>query len=150
MPAAEPRKISQEAFEQALENRLNVQRGGLGTTAHEIRRGMPFEQLETITRHLELTQETITRVLGISERTFQRRKESGRLNPAESDRFGRLARVYHLALHAFDDDQEEARHWLTTSKRVLDGETPVEHLDTEPGERTVEQMLIMIDQTIPA
>lgn len=148
MPTAD--ETSQDAFEQALKDRLGNQRDdATALTSREIRRGISVERLQRLADRLELTQETLTRVLGISERTLQRRKEAGRLTPRESDRVERLLRVWRLALNAFDDD-EEARTWLTSPKRVLDGESPVEHLDTEPGARTVVEMLVVIDQTFPA
>lgn len=142
---------SQDAFEQAIKTRLHDQNDGESAlTSEEIRRGIPFERLQRLAERLTLTQETLTRVLGISERTLQRRKEAGRLHPEESDRVERLLRIWRLALRAFDDEEDEARAWLTTPKRALDDETPVEHLDTEPGARAVSEMLIVIDQTIPA
>ena len=142
---------SQDAFERALEDRLRNQEGGGSTlTSREIREGIPFERLQRFAEHLALTQEILTRVLGISERTLQRRKDTGRLNPEESDRVERLLRVWRLALRAFDGEEKDARAWLTTPKCALDGETPVEHLDTAPGARTVAEMLIVIDQIIPA
>lgn len=142
---------SQDAFEQALEDRLRDQEGADSTlTSREIREGIPFERLRRFANRLELTQETLTHVLGISERTLQRRKDTGRLNPEESDRVERLLRIWHLALRAFDDEAEDARAWLTTPKRALGDEPPVEHLDTEPGARAVSEMLIVVDQTIPA
>jgi putative toxin-antitoxin system antitoxin component (TIGR02293 family) len=142
---------SQDAFEQALKTRLRNQQGTASPlTSQEIREGIPFERLQRLAERLALTQEALTRVLGISKRTLQRRKESGRLSPEESDRVERLLRVWRLALRAFDDEEDEARAWLTTPKRELDDETPVEHLDTEPGARAVSEMLIVIDQTIPA
>lgn len=142
---------SQDAFEQALKDRLRDQQGTAPPlTSREIRQGIPFERLQRLAERLALTQETLTRILGISERTLQRRREAGRLNPEESDRVERLLRIWHLALRAFDDEEDEARAWLTTPKRALDDETPVEHLDTEPGTRAVSEMLVVIDQTIPA
>lgn len=145
-------KTSQEAFEQALAGRLleGRQASSAALTASEVREGVSYQRLEAFARRLDLTQTTLTRVLGASERTLQRRKRSGRLSAAESDRFERLRRAWQRALRAFDDDAEEARHWLTTPKRALGGETPVEHLDTEPGARAVAEMLVVIDQTIPA
>lgn len=142
---------SQDAFEQSLKDRLH-DRGGADSalTSQEIRLGIPFEHLQRLAERLALTQETLTRVLGISERTLQRRKESGRLSPEESDRVERLLRIWRLALRAFDDEEEDARAWLTAPKRTLNDETPMEHLDTEPGARTVAEMLIVIDRTIPA
>lgn len=142
---------SQDAFQQALKARLQDRDEAAPTlTSQEIREGIPFERLQRLAERLALTQETLTRVLGISERTLQRRKETGRLHPEESDRVERLSRVWRLALRAFDDEADDARAWLTTPKRALDDETPVEHLDTEPGVRAVSEMLIVIDQTIPA
>jgi putative toxin-antitoxin system antitoxin component (TIGR02293 family) len=145
-------ETSQNAFERALNDRLRSQHEDAvrGLTSHEIRRGVSVERLQRLADRLALTQETLTRVLGISERTLQRRKNTGRLNPRESDRVERLLRIWRLALRAFDNDTEEARTWLTTPKRTLDGESPVEHLDTEPGARTVAEMLVVIDQTMPA
>ena len=142
---------SQDAFERALEDRLRNQEGAGSTlTSREIREGISFDHLQQLAEDLDLTQETLTRVLGISERTLQRRKDTGRLNLEESDRVERLLRVWRLALRAFDGEEKDARAWLTSPKRALDGETPVEHLDTAPGARTVAEMLIVIDQTFPA
>jgi uncharacterized protein (DUF2384 family) len=53
-------------------------------------------------------------------------------------------------MDAFDGDMGEARDWLTSPNRTLDGNTPVEHLDTETGTQVVLQMLTVIDQTMPA
>lgn len=153
MPAAEPTSpSSQDAFEQALADHLRERQrtAASALTADEIRQGVPLERLDDLARRLHLTQETLTHVLGVSERTLQRRKETGRLSATESDRFERLLRIHRLALRAFDDNEDEARDWLTTPKRALDDETPVEHLDTEPGTQAVTEMLVVIDQTMPA
>jgi len=153
MPSTEQTSSSsQDAFEQALADRLRERKQAASSalTADEIRQGIPFECLDDLARRLNLTQETLTRVLGVSERTLQRRRETGRLSSNESDRFERLLRIHRLALRAFDDNEDEARDWLTTAKRMLDGETPVEHLDTEPGAQAVTEMLVVIDQTMPA
>lgn len=150
MPTAD--ETSQATFEQALKDRLSEQReeADSALTSQEIRRGISVERLQRLADRLKLTQETLTRVLGVSERTLQRRMDAGRLKPRESDRVERLLRIWRLALRAFDGDKEEARAWLTSPKRALGDESPVEHLDTEPGARAVAEMLIVIDQTIPA
>lgn len=119
-------------------------------TAAEVREGLPYETLESISRTLGLTQETLTRVLHTSDRTLQRRRRDERLSPVESDRLWRIAHVYRLAVEAFDSNLAEAHRWLTTPNHTLGGDTPIEHLDTEPGERIVEQMLAVIEHTMPA
>ncbi len=143
------RKTSQKAFSAKIANLAkNPETSAISSS--DVREGLPYEQLELISEKLELTQETVIRVLDISERTLQRRRSSGRLSPSESDRLWRITRIWSLALRAFDGEDGEAREWLTSPNRTLSGDTPVEHLDTEPGLRIVEQMLAVIEHTMPA
>lgn len=116
----------------------------------DLRRGLSYGELRDAIGPLGLSQDVVTRVLGVSERTLQRRRKSGKLSPSESDRVWRIKRIHSLALSAFDGNEDEAREWLTTPKRTLGGETPIEHLDTEPGLRLVEQMLTGIIYFFPA
>lgn len=118
--------------------------------ASEVREGLPYEHLDMMAETLGLAPAALSHVLKVSPRTLQRRRKEGQLRPAESDRLWRLMHIYDQALDAFDGRREEARLWLTTPKRTLQGETPVEHLDTEPGLRLVEQMLATIAHTMPA
>ena len=143
-------KTSQAAFSQKMADISESAAGLKAVSSTDVREGLPYEQLESISKRLSLTQETIIRVLDISERTLQRRKRHGRLSASESDRLWRINRVWTLALDAFDEEAEEARAWLTSAKEALEGDTPVEHLDTEPGLRTVEQMLAVIEHSMPA
>ena len=144
-------KTSQQAFNRKMTG-LNTPAfpDPAAASSSEVREGLPYEALESLSRTLGLTQEVLTRVLHVSERTLQRRRHSGRLSPSESDRLWRIAHVYRLALEAFDGKADEASQWLTTPKRALGGDTPIAHLDTEPGERMVEQMLATIEHTMPA
>lgn len=145
------KKTSQQAFTGKV-GRLHdgdaLDTADVGSSA--VREGLPYETLESLSRTLGLTQEVLTHVLDVSERTLQRRRRSGRLSPSESDRLWRIANIHGKAVQAFDGRSDEAREWLTTPKRALGGDTPIEHLDTEPGERTVEQMLATIEHTMPA
>ena len=152
-PASATKKTPQEDFTAKLA-RLN--RSGAGDDAHgtagssEVREGLPFEAFEALAGALALPSAALAAALGTSERTLLRRRERGRLGPAESDRLWRLSHVYRLTLEAFDGDAEQARAWLTKPKQALGGDSPVKHLDTEPGFRLVEQMLAAIEHTLPA
>lgn len=146
-----PEKTAQRAFSRKVAHLEAPEVSGTAAVgSSEVRQGLPYEELESLSQALGLTQEVLTRVLDVSERTLQRRRQSGRLSPSESDRLWRIAHVYRSAVEAFDGRTEEAQAWLTTPKRALGGDTPVEHLDTEPGERAVEQMLATIEHTMPA
>ena len=144
-------KTPQQAFSRKMA-RLEAHEppGAAAAGSSEVREGLPYEALESLSQTLGLTQDVLTRVLDVSERTLQRRRRSGRLSASESDRLWRMAHIYRLVLEAFDARTDEAREWLTTPKRALGGDAPVEHLDTEPGARTVEQMLATIEHTMPA
>ena len=143
-------RTKQQIFDQKMKRVLQAGGEGHAAQAQQVRDGLPYEHLTTIAETLDLDPEAVAHVLKVSTRTLQRRRKEGQLRPAESDRLWRLMHIYEQALDAFDGQADEARDWLTTPKRTLQGETPVEHLDTEPGLRLVEQMLATIAHTMPA
>lgn len=146
-----PDKMSQQAFSRKMARLTGHEASGPAPGgASAVREGLPYEALESLSQALGLTQEVLTRVLDVSERTLQRRRRSGCLSPSESDRLWRIDYIYRLALEAFDGKTDEARAWLTSPKQAFGGDTPIEHLDTEPGARAVEQMLATIEHMMPA
>jgi putative toxin-antitoxin system antitoxin component (TIGR02293 family) len=95
-------------------------------------------QLLTVDRALLL------RVLGVSERTVQRKQVlSARLSPAASDRLSRIGRIYTLAVEVFGDSDKAAR-WMKRPSRALANELPLKLLDTDAGTQQVEQELRQI------
>ena len=109
-----------------------------------IRDGLQAEAFDRLQAFLGCSSSALAAVLGIAPRTLSRRREHGRLSAEESDRLLRTARLAELALAVFEDGGAAAE-WLTTPKRLLDGETPVERTDTAPGAREVEDMLFAIE-----
>ncbi len=110
----------------------------------QIRVGLSYQELERFGALLGLSLQQVARLLLISERTLARRRHEGRLTQPESDRLVRLIRLSERAINAFDGHVESAVAWLTTSKALLGGETPLQHADTEPGRGAVEDMLAVI------
>jgi putative toxin-antitoxin system antitoxin component (TIGR02293 family) len=53
----------------------------------------------------------------------------------------RFARLFRLATELYDGDEEAAREWLRKPAPALDGETPLDHADTEAGAREVEVLI---------
>lgn len=106
-----------------------------------VRKGFPAEQLEKTARILSIDRAILLRVLGISERTLQRKHlASTRLSPAASDRLSRIERIYILALDVFGDRQK-AILWLKRPSRALGNELPLKFLDTDAGTQRVEREL---------
>jgi putative toxin-antitoxin system antitoxin component (TIGR02293 family) len=113
--------------------------------ARATRAGLSAGSLDTLAQELSIQRVTVAKLLGISERTLTRRVTSnGRLTAAESDRVVRLARVLALAKETLGN-MERASRWLQTSNRALEGDKPIDRLDTDIGVRSVEQVLGRIE-----
>lgn len=120
-----------------------------GTIVQTLREGVPTEALERLQGVLDVPTREIAAVLGIPPRTLTRRRNAERLASDESDRLLRLARLVEIALVVLEDE-ESARAWLLEPKRLLGGESPLRHADTDPGARAVEDMLYAIEFTTAA
>lgn len=109
-----------------------------------VRRGFPAVRLNKTARMLSVDRGVLLRVLGVSERTVQRKHvTSGRLSQAVSDRLSRIDRIYSLALDVFGDKQKAAA-WLKRPSRALGNELPLQLLDTDAGTERVERELQQI------
>lgn len=114
-----------------------------------VRAGLPARALERLHDLLDVPMQDLAALLGIPPRTLTRRRQGGRFAPDESDRLLRLARLAELALVVFEE-ADAARIWLIEPKRLLGGETPLAHADTDPGAREVEDMLYAVEFTAAA
>lgn len=126
-----------KAFRQRIETSSDL--------ARATRAGLPVDSLDALAEELSVQRMAVAKLLGISERTLSRRVTSnGRLTAAESDRVVRLARVLALAKETLGG-MEKASRWLQTSNRALEGDKPIDRLDTDTGVRSVEQVLGRIE-----
>ncbi len=82
----------------------------------------------------------------IPEATFKRRSK---LNPDESGKAERLARVFATAQYVWDSE-EEARDFLNKPHALLEGQTPLAVAMTELGARRVEKLLWELCYGLPA
>ena len=85
----------------------------------------------------------------IRERTLARRKESGRLEPSESDRVARISRVFARAIDLFDGSVDGARAWLTQPAGALGDRSPLEFARTDAGAIEVEHLIGRLEHGIP-
>jgi putative toxin-antitoxin system antitoxin component (TIGR02293 family) len=107
----------------------------------QVEKGLAFSAVEALQQQMDLASKEMARLLDIKFRTFLRRKEAGRLQPAESDRVLRASRLFARAQDLFEGDQEAARGWLMKPQRALGGAIPLEIAKTEVGAREVEQII---------
>jgi putative toxin-antitoxin system antitoxin component (TIGR02293 family) len=78
--------------------------------------------------------------LVLPRKTLEHRRRLGSLTPDQSDRISRLLRVIEETEATFGDTAK-ARAWLRRPSALLDGEAPLDRLDTDIGTRQVEAIL---------
>ena len=112
-----------------------------------LRVGLPVQELMVLQASLKVPMEKLVPKLGISKATLHRRKATGRLDPAESDRVLRFARLMGKAVKVLESD-DHARQWLTSPQFGLGGAVPLDYADTEVGAREVEDLLGRIEHGV--
>jgi len=127
-----------------LGHRLN----SLPALSKAVAGGLPKQALKKTALRIYPVSRDATRLIYriVPEATYKRRT---RLTTAESERTERLARVVAAAESVWND-RDDARRWLTTALRELNGKTPIESAMTELGARQVEELLDRIFYGLPA
>lgn len=97
-------------------------------------------QAERVGARVGLMDEGLAAFLGISRKTYGRRRQKGALEPGESLRVEMLDQVYKLASEVLGDP-ERARRWLTQPLVGLEGRAPLELLTSIEGYETVRNSL---------
>ncbi|MFP4156435.1 MAG: antitoxin Xre-like helix-turn-helix domain-containing protein [Opitutales bacterium] len=116
-------------------------------TVATIRAGLPMVEFEALQDLLGLGAEELAGHLAISRSTLMRRRKGGRLDPQESDRLLRYARLFARA-EAVLQNGDAARAWLKAPARALAMETPLAFAETEAGTREVENLLGRIEHGV--
>ncbi|HEB01796.1 MAG TPA: DUF2384 domain-containing protein [Nitrospirae bacterium] len=110
-------------------------------TMNAIRKGLPPKSSNEIKRVLGINDKILAEMLGISEKTVQRkRSKREKFSLVESDRLYRLAHITALAINVLGSE-ENAKEWLGFSQYDLAGEIPLDAMKTEIGAREVEDAL---------
>jgi putative toxin-antitoxin system antitoxin component (TIGR02293 family) len=98
---------------------------------------------------LTLTVPDLLAAVGVSERSFARRKATpqARLPLDESERLWRFAEILAQATRVFGT-QAEAELWLERPTMSLNRQKPIQLLRTHPGARLVAQQLTRIEHGV--
>jgi putative toxin-antitoxin system antitoxin component (TIGR02293 family) len=112
-----------------------------------VRAGLPKRSLQLVARRAVAVGSPSSALVYaiVPSATFKRRT---RLNPEESARTERLARVIALA-EAVAGDENAARDFLNRPHPLLEHETPLAVAHTELGARLVESVLYAIEHGFP-
>jgi putative toxin-antitoxin system antitoxin component (TIGR02293 family) len=104
-----------------------------------VREGLPLSVVDKAVEDGRISLAELDR-LALSRKTLAHRRGLGSLTPDQSDRFSRLLRMIEEAEATFGDPGK-AHTWLRRPTVLLDGEAPLDRLDTDIGTRQVEAML---------
>jgi putative toxin-antitoxin system antitoxin component (TIGR02293 family) len=108
-----------------------------------IKNGLPGGALHHLVTHLRvLKPASIERAVGMSVRTYQRRKGAPEkpLSPEQGGRTWKLAEILAQASEVFGS-QEDAEQWLERPAIGLDNNRPLDLLDTPAGVEMIEDLL---------
>jgi putative toxin-antitoxin system antitoxin component (TIGR02293 family) len=114
----------------------------------EVARGLPYATITSLRRATGLSTRELADAVNIRMRTVARRKEQGRLDPEESDRVLRFARVFAMAVGFFGGDVPEARRWFTTPLPAFGGRSALELAATDAGAREVEVLIWRVEHGV--
>jgi putative toxin-antitoxin system antitoxin component (TIGR02293 family) len=110
-----------------------------------IRKGLPSSAIAAITKSSDMSEDAIYQSLRIAKRTVARRKaSSARLKATESELLYRFARVMVTAAEVLGD-MEKSKAWLLADNTALNGERPIDLLDTGIGFENVMDVLRRVE-----
>jgi len=111
------------------------------------RKGIPKKALLNLAARLGLSLKVIAELVGITERTVQRKKDSDRLSRPVSEQALQLAEVYARGGVAFASD-DKLNAWLRLPNRALGGRAPLELLSSRFGAEMVLDELGRIERGV--
>lgn len=113
-----------------------------------IRSGLRPTAIDRLAEALAVPRSQILRLVDIAPVTFARRRQQRRLTTVEGNRVYRIAKVYEDALMLFEGDAQSAAEWMKRPLRALNGETPLQYLDTFPGAIAVAAVIARLQRGI--
>lgn len=120
---------------------------GTAEVARQVRAGLPMSELFALKERLEVSNEALAPMVGLSLATLNRRRAGERLSPVHGDRVMRYLRLFDRACEVMGT-AEHARAWLKAPQGSLGGSTPLDFALTEIGAREVEDLLGRIEHGV--
>ena len=118
---------------------ISPPRGVSETVLLPLRRGYSLDVIDGAIAAGKISMAEVDRLV-LPRKTLAHRRVLGSLTPDQSDRLSRVLRMIDEAEITFGDPGK-ARAWLRRPSELLDGEAPLDRLDTDFGTRQVEAIL---------
>jgi len=117
--------------------------------AHDaLARGLPAAVLKHLVQEIDLLHarnDQLEKAIGISLRTFQRRRETDKpLSPEQSSRAWKFAEILGRAADMLGS-QQAGEDWLQAPAMALDRRRPIDLLATQAGVDAVEELLTRME-----
>jgi len=109
--------------------------------------GIAHAEVRQVATLLQLSIRELAILLALNERTMARRLVSGTLNKVESERLLLLQVLAAHGLRVFED-QGKFNRWLRRPLEILEGQSPLQLLDTATGFQVVDQLLGRIEHGV--
>lgn len=110
----------------------------------QARIGIAHTEVRKLASLLDLSIRELAALLAMNERTIARRLAGGSLNKVESERLLLLKTLAAHGLRVFED-QGNFNRWLRRPLTILEGQSPLQLLDTATGFQVVDQILGRIE-----
>lgn len=118
---------------------ISPQRGVAEAVLLPLRQGFSLDVVDRAVAAGKISVAELDRLV-LPRKTLSHRRILGSLTPDQSDRLSRVLRIIDDAEATFGDPAK-AHTWLRRPTSLLDGETPLDRLDTDFGTRQVEAIL---------
>ena len=112
------------------------------------RQGVLRAEADRVAQLVGLTDKEMAAALGLSTSYLHRLKTDQPMSRDASERLLLLENVLQHGLDTFDGRATTVLNWLRSSLRELDGQTPLQTLDTVTGFTLVDRVLGRIDHGI--
>ncbi len=114
-----------------------------------IRAGLTKKALDRMVQAYDITAIDMARILHVSDRTMRRYETESVLDPEQSERLIELAKLFAHGISVFGSNIR-FRRWLHSEVFSLDGQKPIDLLDTSIGIGLVDDILGRIEYGIVA
>lgn len=143
MSVSDTLAVRRAAVTLGISRRAGRRRPSYPEVREAIQRGLPYAAFDVLASSFHIGKKELLTLLHVAPRTLARRKRERRFQADESDRLFRIGRIAAQAEGVLGG-REKAADWLQEPNRALGGRTPLQQLDTDPGARQVEDLLLRI------